>query len=41
MVLKNLSKQHVLAMPNERDSPLSATGDDELGLPGNGANNVR
>ena len=28
-----LSKQHVLEMPNERDSPLSATGDEELRLP--------
>ena len=32
-----LSKQHVLVMPNQRDSPLSATRDEELRLPGNGA----
>lgn len=32
-----LSKQHVLVMPNERDSPLSATRDEELRLPGNDA----
>ena len=30
------SKQHVLEMPNERGSPLSANGDEELRLPGNG-----
>ena len=30
-----LSKQHVLVMPNERDSPLCATRDEELRLPGN------
>ena len=30
------SKQHVLEMPNERDSPLSANGDEELRLTGNG-----
>ena len=32
-----LSKQHVLVMPNERDSLLSATRDEELRLPGNDA----
>ena len=30
-----LIKQHVLEMPNERDSPLSATRDEKLRLPGN------
>ena len=30
------SKQHVLEMPNERGSPLSANGDEELRLTGNG-----
>ena len=30
MVLKKLTKQHVLVVPNERDSPLSATEDEEL-----------
>ena len=32
-----LSKQHILVMPNERDSPLSAIRDEELRLPGNDA----
>ena len=38
-----LGKQHALEMPNERDSPLSANGDEELRLTGNGdseSNNV-
>ena len=38
-----VGKQHALEMPNERDSPLSANGDEELRLTGNGdseSNNV-
>ena len=38
-----LGKQHALEMPNERDFPLSANGDEELRLTGNGdseSNNV-
>ena len=33
---KKTGKQHALEMPNERDSPLSANGDEELRLTGNG-----